>query len=126
MNEPRMCYGQTTRPGSRRFLRPTRSRQRSNTTSQRSASAGTRNGSSPDAPWPSILDRAVRREYGASNRRALLGLERRVGVSEPKAGKREWIGLAVIALPCLLYSMDLTVLHLAVPRLTLDLKPSSV
>jgi DHA2 family multidrug resistance protein-like MFS transporter len=46
-------------------------------------------------------------------------------VSTPKAGKREWIGLAVIALPCLLYSMDLTVLHLAVPRLTLDLKPSS-
>jgi DHA2 family multidrug resistance protein-like MFS transporter len=43
-----------------------------------------------------------------------------------KAGKREWIGLAVIALPCLLYSMDLTVLHLAVPRLTVDLKPSSV
>src|SRR5690348_6519721 len=44
----------------------------------------------------------------------------------PKAGKREWIGLAVIALPCLLYSMDLTVLHLAVPRLTEDLAPSSV
>jgi DHA2 family multidrug resistance protein-like MFS transporter len=47
-------------------------------------------------------------------------------VSEPKAGRREWIGLAVIALPCLLYSMDLTVLHLAVPRLTVDLKPSSM
>jgi DHA2 family multidrug resistance protein-like MFS transporter len=47
-------------------------------------------------------------------------------VSAPKAGRREWIGLAVIALPCLLYSMDLTVLHLAIPRLTLDLKPSSV
>ena len=43
-----------------------------------------------------------------------------------KAGKREWIGLAVIALPCLLYSMDLTVLHLAVPRLTEALAPSSV
>src|SRR5688572_4053347 len=42
-----------------------------------------------------------------------------------KAGKREWIGLAVIALPCLLYSMDLTVLHLAVPRLTADLQPTS-
>lgn len=42
-----------------------------------------------------------------------------------KATRREWIGLAVIALPCLLYSMDLTVLHLAVPRLTIDLKPSS-
>jgi DHA2 family multidrug resistance protein-like MFS transporter len=42
-----------------------------------------------------------------------------------KAGRREWIGLAVITLPCLLYSMDLTVLHLAVPRLTASLDPSS-
>jgi DHA2 family multidrug resistance protein-like MFS transporter len=42
----------------------------------------------------------------------------------PRAGRREWIGLAVIALPCLLYSMDLTVLHLAVPALTADLQPS--
>jgi MFS transporter, DHA2 family, multidrug resistance protein len=43
----------------------------------------------------------------------------------PRAGRREWIGLAVIALPCLLYSMDLTVLHLAVPKLSEDLQPSS-
>ena len=43
----------------------------------------------------------------------------------PKATRREWIGLAVIALPCLLYSMDLTVLYLAVPHLTADLKPTS-
>jgi DHA2 family multidrug resistance protein-like MFS transporter len=43
----------------------------------------------------------------------------------PRAGRREWIGLAVIALPCLLYSMDLTVLHLAVPQLSADLEPSS-
>jgi len=43
----------------------------------------------------------------------------------PKAGRREWVGLAVIALPCLLYSMDLTVLHLAVPKLSADLRPSS-
>lgn len=42
----------------------------------------------------------------------------------PKAGKREWIGLAVIALPCVLYSMDLTVLFLALPSLTADLAPS--
>ena len=28
--------------------------------------------------------------------------------------RREWIGLAVIALPCMLYSMDLTALNLAV------------
>ena len=43
----------------------------------------------------------------------------------PRAGRREWLGLAVLALPCLLYSMDLTVLHLAVPKLTADLRPSS-
>ncbi|HMC57009.1 MAG TPA: MFS transporter [Gemmatimonadaceae bacterium] len=42
-----------------------------------------------------------------------------------KAGRREWIGLAVIALPCLLYSMDLTVLHLAVPKISAALEPSS-
>jgi DHA2 family multidrug resistance protein-like MFS transporter len=43
----------------------------------------------------------------------------------PRAGRREWIGLGVIALPCLLYSMDLTVLNVAVPQLSADLKPSS-
>ena len=42
-----------------------------------------------------------------------------------KAGRREWVGLGVIALPCLIYSMDLTVLHLAVPELSADLRPSS-
>ena len=45
--------------------------------------------------------------------------------SPAKAGRREWLGLAVLALPCLLYSMDLTVLHLAVPKLTTDLQPTS-
>lgn len=43
----------------------------------------------------------------------------------PKATRREWIGLAVIAIPCLLYSMDLNVLNLAIPNLTVDLQPSS-
>jgi MFS transporter, DHA2 family, multidrug resistance protein len=43
----------------------------------------------------------------------------------PRAGRREWIGLAVLALPCVLYSMDLTVLYLAVPELSADLEPSS-
>ncbi|MBA2715321.1 MAG: MFS transporter [Rubrobacteraceae bacterium] len=42
-----------------------------------------------------------------------------------RAGRREWIGLAVIALPCLLYSMDLEVLYLAVPSLTANLEPTS-
>lgn len=34
----------------------------------------------------------------------------------PLATRREWIGLGVLALPCLIYSMDLTVLYLALPR----------
>jgi DHA2 family multidrug resistance protein-like MFS transporter len=42
-----------------------------------------------------------------------------------RATRREWIGLAVIALPCMLYSMDLTVLNLAVPALSAALAPSS-
>src|SRR5919106_370428 len=43
----------------------------------------------------------------------------------PRAGRKEWIGLAVIALACVLYVMDLTVLHLAVPAISADLHPSS-
>jgi len=46
-------------------------------------------------------------------------------ITTPKAGRKEWIGLTVIALPCLLYAMDLTVLNLALPRISEDLKPSS-
>ena len=47
------------------------------------------------------------------------------GSAPRKAGRREWVGLAVIALPCLLYSMDLTVLNLALPAITADLNPSA-
>lgn len=42
-----------------------------------------------------------------------------------RAGRREWVGLAVLALACLLYVMDLTVLHLAIPALTEQLRPTS-
>jgi len=45
--------------------------------------------------------------------------------AEPRAGRREWIGLAVLALPAMLIAMDMTVLHLAVPHLSADLAPSS-
>jgi DHA2 family multidrug resistance protein-like MFS transporter len=45
---------------------------------------------------------------------------------ELKAGRREWIGLAVLALPALLVSMDTTVMYLAVPALSTALKPNSV
>jgi DHA2 family multidrug resistance protein-like MFS transporter len=43
----------------------------------------------------------------------------------PRAGRKEWVGLSVLALGCLLYVMDLTVLHLAVPAISADLRPSS-
>ena len=43
----------------------------------------------------------------------------------PQAGRREWIGLSVLSLACVLYAMDLTVLHLAVPSLSAALQPSS-
>jgi DHA2 family multidrug resistance protein-like MFS transporter len=46
-------------------------------------------------------------------------------VATARAGRREWVGLAVLALPCLLYAMDLTVLNLAVPEISADLRPSS-
>ena len=42
-----------------------------------------------------------------------------------RAGRREWLGLAVLALPTLLLSLDMSVLHLAVPHLAADLRPSS-
>jgi DHA2 family multidrug resistance protein-like MFS transporter len=42
-----------------------------------------------------------------------------------RAGRREWIGLAVIALPCLVYAMDMTVLNLALPAISEDLNPSA-
>lgn len=44
---------------------------------------------------------------------------------EPRAGRKEWIGLAVLALPAMLIAMDMTVLYLAVPHLSADLAPSS-
>lgn len=43
-----------------------------------------------------------------------------------KAGRREWIGLGVIAIPCILYSMDLTVLNLALPAMAADLAPDAI
>jgi DHA2 family multidrug resistance protein-like MFS transporter len=42
-----------------------------------------------------------------------------------KATRREWLGLAVLALAALMYVMDLTVLHLAVPKMSAELQPSS-
>ena len=44
---------------------------------------------------------------------------------ENLATRKEWIGLAVLALPCLLLSLDMSVLYLALPELSADLQPSA-
>lgn len=46
-------------------------------------------------------------------------------VTHERATRREWLALVVLAFPCFLISVDFTVLYLAVPKLTADLKPSS-
>jgi DHA2 family multidrug resistance protein-like MFS transporter len=51
---------------------------------------------------------------------------RRRPATPSRATRRDWIGLAVIALPCVLYAMDLTVLDLALPAISADLRPTSV
>ncbi|MCX5205632.1 MFS transporter [Streptomyces sp. NBC_00237] len=45
--------------------------------------------------------------------------------SPHQAGPREWLGLAVLALPTLLLSIDVSVLHLAVPHVSTALDPSA-
>ncbi|HEY8474892.1 MAG TPA: MFS transporter [Natronosporangium sp.] len=42
-----------------------------------------------------------------------------------RAGRREWVGLAVLALPTLLLALDMSVLHLALPHIAADLRPTS-
>lgn len=46
-------------------------------------------------------------------------------VNIPRAGRKEWLGLAVLALPTLLVSMDLTAMFLVIPSISSELKPSS-
>ena len=41
-----------------------------------------------------------------------------------RAGRREWLGLGVLALPTLLLSLDMSVLYLALPHLAADLRPT--
>jgi DHA2 family multidrug resistance protein-like MFS transporter len=43
----------------------------------------------------------------------------------PRAGRKEWIGLAVLVLPCLLISMDMSVLLFGLPFISAALKPSA-
>ncbi|GAA0367928.1 MFS transporter [Bowmanella denitrificans] len=57
----------------------------------------------------------------------LISEQRGVGeTANQKAGLREWLGLALLALPTLLLGIDLTLLHLALPALAIDLRPNSI
>ncbi|MGA4839427.1 MFS transporter [Streptomyces sp. G45] len=42
----------------------------------------------------------------------------------PRAGRKEWTALAVLMLPLLLVSMDVSVLYFAIPAISADLDPS--
>ncbi|MEJ7838806.1 MAG: MFS transporter, partial [Thermomicrobiales bacterium] len=44
---------------------------------------------------------------------------------QEKATRKDWLGLAVLVIPILLVSMDVTVLFLALPKIAADLQPSS-
>ncbi|HEV7662538.1 MAG TPA: MFS transporter [Chloroflexota bacterium] len=45
-------------------------------------------------------------------------------MSTPTGARRAWVAVAVLALPCMITVMDLTVLNLAVPHLTAALEPT--
>ena len=47
------------------------------------------------------------------------------GAVPARATRREWIGLGVLTLAALVYAMDLTVLNLAIPRISAELQPTS-
>ncbi len=42
-----------------------------------------------------------------------------------RATRREWVGLGILSIACLIYSMDLSVLFLAIPSIVADLKPDA-
>ena len=46
-------------------------------------------------------------------------------LSPPRAGGRQWLGLALLSLPTILLGLDLTLLHLALPALAADLQATS-
>ncbi|NTJ42906.1 MFS transporter [Agrobacterium larrymoorei] len=45
--------------------------------------------------------------------------------ADERASQRDWIGLCVLSIACLIYSMDLSVLFLAMPAIVADLDPSA-
>lgn len=46
-------------------------------------------------------------------------------MAAPRATRREWIGLGILSIACLIYSMDMSVLFLAIPAIIADLNPDA-
>ncbi|WP_174800485.1 MFS transporter [Martelella limonii] len=46
-------------------------------------------------------------------------------IEAKKATRREWVGLVVLSVACLVYSMDLSVLFLAIPSIVRELEPTA-
>lgn len=54
-----------------------------------------------------------------------LGVAAPTGAATGDGGRRRWVALAVLVLPVMLIAVDNTVLSIAVPSLTADLRPTS-
>jgi MFS transporter, DHA2 family, multidrug resistance protein len=46
-------------------------------------------------------------------------------LAAPLATRREWVGLGILSIACLIYSMDMSVLFLAIPAIIADLNPDA-
>src|SRR6266545_2649512 len=96
-------------------------------TARRWTSRTTRpSGSSSRPGWPplSIPGRVVRRG-GNDDERPTRRHPMNSSTDTPRATRRQWLGLAVLALPTLLLSLDISVLYLALPHLSADLGANS-
>jgi MFS transporter, DHA2 family, multidrug resistance protein len=60
-----------------------------------------------------------------TDQRSLVAAAKGEPATGPLAGRREWLALAVLALPLLLVSMDVSVLYFAVPFISRDLSASA-
>ena len=74
----------------------------------------------------SIWRNAIRRDGRRIDRTSTIWDSKVTTEELPRAGRREWIGLAVLALPTLLMALDVSVLYLALPHLSEDLGASSI
>jgi MFS transporter, DHA2 family, multidrug resistance protein len=53
-----------------------------------------------------------------------MNISETLSETPPKATRKEWLGVVVLSIACMIYSMDLSVLFLAMPSITTELKPT--